>query len=155
MRTGIYSIFQKNIDFVREYANTASSMSSQKTLGARIRELRQARKFSMRELAARSKLKSVAFIADLENGFRFPSVEVLANLANALEVPLVELRVHDRRAPLQEIAMLTEKDTAWAGVFRQIVDAANAGELTPKSLAKLLSSASPDVHRQPALPLNF
>lgn len=126
-----------------------------KSLGARLRELRQARKLSMRALAARAKLKSVAFIADIENGFRNPSPKVLAHLAQALEVPLVELRVHDRRAPLQEIAELTEKDPAWAPAFRQIVDAAAAGHLTPGSLARLLASVSPDVHRQPTLPFGI
>jgi len=130
-------------------------MSAPKSLGARLRELRQARKFSMRELASRARLKSVAYISDLENGFRNPSPEVLADLAKALEVPLVELRVHDRRAPLQEIAALTEKDPAWAAIFRQIVDAAAGGQLTPKSLGALLKSSAPDAHRQPALPLNF
>lgn len=125
-----------------------------KTLGQRIRELRKARGYSMRELTSRAKLKSVAFIADLENGYRNPSPAVLADLAAALGVPLVELRVHDRRAPLQEIAALTEKDTAWAAAFRMVVDAAAAGKLTPRQLTKLLEEGSGDVHRQPTLPLN-
>jgi len=128
--------------------------SAPKTLGFRIRELRKARGYSMRELASRAKLKSVAFIADLENGFRNPSPAVLADLAEALGVPLVELRVHDRRAPLQEIAALTEKDVAWAAAFRLIVDAAAVGNLTPRALTKLLDEASHDAHRQPSLPLN-
>ena len=57
------------------------------TLGSRIRELRQARGYSMRELTSRAKLKSVAFIADLEKGFRNPSPEVLVNLAAGLACP--------------------------------------------------------------------
>jgi transcriptional regulator with XRE-family HTH domain len=120
------------------------------TLGMRIRELRQARGYSMRELTTRAKLKSVAFIADLERGYRNPSPEVLANLAAGLGVPLEELRAYDRRAPLHEIAALTEKDPAWAPVFRAIVDAANAGKLTPKKLQKLLETpANPEPVTQP------
>jgi transcriptional regulator with XRE-family HTH domain len=119
----------------------------------RIRELRQARSFSMRELTLRSKLKSVAFIADLERGFRNPSPEVLANLAQALGVPLDELRAFDRRAPLQEIAALAEKDPGWAPAFRAVVDAAASGSLTPKKLQRLLDSTAPEAPQQPVLNL--
>lgn len=123
------------------------------TLGTRIRELRLARGYSMRELTSRAKLKSVAFIADLERGFRFPSPEVLVNMATALGVPLDELRSYDRRAPLHEIAALAEKDAAWAAAFRSVVDAAAAGRLSPKKLQKLLESATPETPRQPVLNL--
>lgn len=126
-----------------------------KTLGERIHELRLARGYSMRELTARAKLKSVAFIADLEKGFRNPSPEVLVNLAAALGVPVVELRVHDRRAPLQEINALVEKDAAWADAFRQVVDAATAGRLTPRGLAKLMETTAPDLHSQPSFPFHI
>ncbi len=109
----------------------------------------------MRELAARAHLKSVAFIADLERGFRNPSPDVLKNLAAALNVPLNDLRAHDRRAPLQEIATLTEKDAAWAPAFRAVVDAAASGKLTPKQLQKLLELSPEDIPRQPTLALNL
>lgn len=125
-----------------------------KTLGNRIRELRKARGYSMRELTSRAKLKSVAFIADLENGYRNPSPAVLGDLAAALGVPLGELRAFDRRAPLQEISTLVEKDSAWAAAFRAVVDTAAAGKLAPRQLIKLLEERSEDVHRQPTLPLN-
>jgi transcriptional regulator with XRE-family HTH domain len=121
------------------------------TLGSRIRELRQARGYSMRELTSRAKLKSVAFIADLEKGYRNPSPEVLANLAVGLGVPLEDLRSFDRRAPLHEIAELAEKDAAWAAAFRAVVDAANSNKLTPKKLQKLLETpaAPADSAQQP------
>lgn len=120
------------------------------TLGTRIRELRQARGFSMRELTSRAKLKSVAFIADLEKGYRNPSPEVLVNLAAGLGVPLEDLRAHDRRAPLHEISALAEKDPAWAAAFRAVVDAANSSKLTPKKLHKLLEGGpTPDSSQQP------
>jgi len=127
--------------------------SPSKPLGQRIRELRSARKFSMRELASRANLKSVAFISDLERGFRNPSPAVLAALATALGVPLSDLRSFDRRAPLEEISSLAEKDVAWAAVFRQIVDAAAAGKLTARGLAQLLGSSAPGSPHQSVLPL--
>lgn len=106
----------------------------------------------MRALAAKAKLKSVAFIADLEKGFRYPSLEVMTNLAQALGVPLAELRDHDRRPPLEEISALTAKDPAWAAALRKVVDQAHSGKLTPKSLTALLDSAAPETHKQPTLP---
>jgi transcriptional regulator with XRE-family HTH domain len=121
------------------------------TLGSRIREIRLARGFSMRELTTRAHLKSVAFIADLEKGFRNPSPEVMAHLATALGVPLDELRSYDRRAPLQEISALAEKDTAWAAAFRKVVDAANSGKLTAKKLQTLLENNPSPVSSQPTL----
>ena len=129
-------------------------MSSQ-TLGSRLRELRKARGYSMRELTTRAKLKSVAFIADMEKGFRNPSPDVLVNLAAALGVPLDELRSHDRRAPLAEISALAAKDPAWAAAFRAVVDAGNAGSLTPKKLLKLLETAAPNAPLQPSWGLNL
>lgn len=126
-----------------------------KSLGQRIRELRKARGYSMRELAARAKLKSVAFIADMENGYRNPSPSVLKDLAAALNVPLPELRAHDRRPPLQEIAELTESDPAWAAAFRMVVDAAAERKLNPKRLLKLLEENGGDAPRQPTLPFTL
>lgn len=113
------------------------------TFGAKIRELRQSRAMSMRDLALRANLKSVAFIADVEKGFRNPSPEVLADIAKALETPLAELRAFDLRAPVQEIRDITERDPEWAMAFRKVVDCAGEG-LTPRGLMNLLQSAAPD-----------
>lgn len=116
-------------------------VSSSKTLGERIRELRRLNKLSMRQLAAKANLRSAAFIADMEKGFRHPSPEVLNNLAEALEVPPQDLRFYDPRAPLHEIRDLTAQNPAWAAAFRKVVDAANAGSITPASLARLVERA--------------
>lgn len=127
-------------------------MINSKTLGSRLRELRQARGYSMRELVSRSGLKSVAFIADLERGFRHPSPEVLVRIASALNVPLAELREYDLRPPLQEISVIASQDPAWSQVFRRIVDLSEAGRLTPKSLLKLLGSTTSSSNDQATLP---
>jgi transcriptional regulator with XRE-family HTH domain len=108
------------------------------TLGERIKELRLARNLSMRQLAAGAGLKSVAFVSDVERGFRHPSIEVLTGLAASLDVPLSELRGLDQRAPVEEIKTLTERDPEWAMAFRSVIDAAGAGSITPRSLVKIL-----------------
>ena len=65
------------------------------SLGERIKTLRTENGLSMRALAQGAGLKSVAFVADLERGFRHPSPEVLAALAKALNQPLESLRRYD------------------------------------------------------------
>jgi transcriptional regulator with XRE-family HTH domain len=108
------------------------------SLGDRIKRRRLELGLSMRALAQAAKLKSVAFVADVERGFRNPSSEVLRDLALALELPLDELRGLDRRAPVQEIRTMTERNPAWAAAFRRVVDAAEAGDVTPDELVHLL-----------------
>ena len=150
-RTNARGSFFAEFTFVRSGAIIAFMRSQ--TLGMRIREVREARGYSMRELASRAHLKSVAFIADLERGFRNPSPEVMAALAAALGVPHEELRSFDRRAPLAEISALAEKDVAWAGAFRAVVDAAVKGQLTPRKLHQLLESGPVEAHGQSVLAL--
>jgi transcriptional regulator with XRE-family HTH domain len=108
------------------------------TLGERIKELRLARNLSMRQLAAGAGLKSVAFVSDVERGFRHPSIEVLTGLAASLDVPLSELRGLDQRAPVEEIKTLTERDPDWAMAFRSVVDAASTGGMTPEQLVRMM-----------------
>jgi len=108
------------------------------SLGDRIKRRRLELGMSMRALAQTAKLKSVAFVADVERGFRNPSSEVLRDLALALELPLDELRGLDRRAPVQEIRAITERNPAWAAAFRRVVDAAETGAVTPDELVKLI-----------------
>jgi Predicted transcriptional regulators len=107
-------------------------------LGERIKRRRAELGLSMRALAQAAGLKSVAFVADLERGFRNPSPEVLRDIAKALDIPLDELRNLDRRAPVQEIRAITERNPAWAAAFRRVVDAATDGEVTPDQLVELL-----------------
>ena len=57
--------------------------NNKKTFGDRLRELRDKKDFSLRELA--DKLKVTApFLSDIEFGRRYPSEEVLAGLAKLL-----------------------------------------------------------------------
>jgi len=113
-----------------------------KTLGDRIRELRREHGYSLRELAARARLKSPAFIADLERGFRFPSPEVLINLADALAVPPQDLQYYDRRPPIHEIRELAEKNGAWVPALRKLVNCAVAGSVSASELDDFLESPS-------------
>jgi len=92
----------------------------------------------MRALAHGAGLKSVAFVADVERGFRHPSPDVLASLAKALNQPLDSLRRYDLRPPVAELRALTARQPDWALALRKLVDAAQSGRLTSEQLIRLL-----------------
>jgi len=129
------------------------------SLGERIKTLRLERGLSMRALAQGAGLKSVAFVADLERGFRHPSAEVLAALARTLNQPLESLRRYDLRPPVHELRALTIKDPNWALALRKLVDLTQSRGLTPddlirlldKPLARVAGSARSSTSRAPAV----
>ncbi len=105
-----------------------------KTLGARIRELRQNARLSLRDLGDRLKGPdnpnpvSAAYLSDLENGRRFPSEDMFGKLATALGTTEEELRNHDQRAAGRELEELVELNPQYAFAFRQIIgDVRNSG----------------------------
>ena len=90
-----------------------------KTLGQRIRELREDRDLSLRELAQKLDL-SPAFVSDIELGRRYPSEEVFIKMAKMLGVSADELRTYDPRAPLEDLKQISAKDPAFAVALRKI-----------------------------------
>lgn len=118
------------------------------TLGETIRAMRIEKRMSMRDFAAKAGLKSVAFIADVERGFRNPSPEVLGHMARALEVPIHQLRKMDTRPPVAEIRHITQENPEWATAFREVVDLAGRG-VTPQEIIRVLRDAkSPAVQEK-------
>lgn len=102
------------------------------TLGQKIRELREAKDISLRELAKRVEL-SAAFLSDIELGRRFPSDEVLAKLATALDITADELKAFDQRPPIEELKRLSETNPRYGFAFRKLVDS----NLSPEELITL------------------
>jgi transcriptional regulator with XRE-family HTH domain len=92
-----------------------------KVLGDRIRELRDERDLSVRELAKKIGV-SAPFLSDVELGRRHPSDDVLASIARALGTTFEELRKHDARAPVQELRRLAADDPAMGFALRRVVD---------------------------------
>ncbi|ARU61225.1 hypothetical protein CBW65_09645 [Tumebacillus avium] len=69
--------------------------SSIYTLGAKLREMRLSKKWTLNELSQRSGL-SISHISSLERGTRTkPSMEVVRKLANALQIPVHYLHDDD------------------------------------------------------------
>ena len=98
-----------------------------KTLGERIRELREQLDFSLRELAKVLKV-SAPFLSDIELGRRHPSKEVLERLASALKTTREDLREYDARPPVQELKRIAASDPDMGFALREVVDEEVSGE---------------------------
>ena len=92
-----------------------------KTLGERIRELREDQDISVRELARKIKV-SAPFLSDVELGRRHPSDDVLKNVAAELGTTLEELKKHDARPPVQELKRIAASNPAMGFALRKVVD---------------------------------
>jgi transcriptional regulator with XRE-family HTH domain len=102
-----------------------------KTLGQKIRERREELDLSLREFAKKLAC-SPPFISDVEHGRRFPSEAMLEQMARVLKLDPAELKLHDPRAPIDEIKRMTEQDPGYAYAFRRIVEK----KLTPEELVR-------------------
>ena len=103
-----------------------------KNLGQRIRELREEKDISLRELAKKLEI-SAAFLSDVELGRRYPSKKVLHQIADKLGVKAVELESHDTRPPIEEVRRWVQGDPAFGLALRKVIDR----KISPEELLKL------------------
>ncbi len=101
-----------------------------KTLGNRIRELRDARELSLREFARKLGHISAAHLSDIELGRRFPSGELLAKMANVLGVSVEDLKSYDSRLPIDDLKRIAETDPALGFALRKLVDKQVSSEIS-------------------------
>lgn len=92
-----------------------------KTLGDRIRELREQQDVSVRELAKRLKV-SAPFLSDIELGRRHPSDDVLERLAAKLGTTAEDLKKYDARPPVKELKRMAANNPAMGFALRKMVD---------------------------------
>jgi len=104
-----------------------------KTLGDRVRELREGKDLSVRELARKMK-RSAATISDIELGRRYPSDEVLAELARELGTTPDELHTFDHRPQMDELRRRADREPTMGFALRRIIDQGITGD----ELLKLL-----------------
>jgi len=109
-----------------------------KTLGQRIRELRDALDISLREFAQMLEL-SATFVSDIELGKRHPSDDVLAKMAKILKEPLAELKKCDTRLPVDEMKQIAAADPEYAFAFRQVIEK----RVSAEDLLRLVSGKGP------------
>jgi len=105
-----------------------------KTLGQRLRELREAADLSLRALADKVQ-KTAPFLSDVELGRRHPSEEVLARLAKALRTTVEDLKQYDSRPPVDEIRKRAAEDPAFGFALRRVID----DKITPAELQEFLT----------------
>jgi transcriptional regulator with XRE-family HTH domain len=91
------------------------------TLGQRIRELREEKDMSLRDLAKEIKV-SAPFLSDVELGRRYPSDKILSSIAHALGTLLDDLRTYDTRIPVDELKRLATSDPRFGFAFRKVID---------------------------------
>ena len=104
-----------------------------KTIGERIRELREEKDISLRELALKLGV-SAAFMSDVELNRRQPSDKHLAGLARVLQTSLDELKQHDTRPPLQEVRRMANASPEYGFALRRMVDS----KISSKELLQFL-----------------
>jgi transcriptional regulator with XRE-family HTH domain len=107
-------------------------------LGQKIRELRDERDVSLRELA-KTLGCSAAFLSDIELGRRYPSEDTLKDIAHALRVPVADLKAHDTRAPIEAVKRATEEHPLYALAFRTVLDK----KISPEELLKFAQRTPP------------
>lgn len=116
-------------------AGTVNIRPVNRTLGDRIRELRNQKDLSLRELASKVGV-SAPFLTDVENQRRFPAEDTLEKLAGALGTTVEDLKTYDNRPPTKEIAELTDENAGFAFAFRRIVDQVKSEGLTPEETVR-------------------
>ncbi len=104
-----------------------------KSLGERIRELREAKDLSLRELSKKAGDISPAFMSDVELGRRHPSDQVLAAIARVIGASFDELKKLDNRPALEEMKHRVMRDPMWGFAFRRVLDE----NITPDDLLEL------------------
>jgi len=103
------------------------------TLGDRLRQLREERDLSLRELAKHLGEVTAAHLSDIEFGRRYPSDELLAKMGRFFRVSEAELRALDTRPPVEEIRRRAQADPAFGIALRRLVDK----EVTPQQIMGL------------------
>ncbi len=123
-------------------AVTVISLAVTRSLADRIRELRNAKDLSLRDLAKIVKV-SAPFLTDVENRRRYPADDTLAKLADALGTTVEDLKSYDNRPPTKEIAELTDENAGYAFAFRRIVDQVKSEGLSPEEVMRRFPQSTP------------
>ena len=111
---------------------------TKKSLGSRIRELREEHDLSVREFAKQLDGISAAHVSDIELGRRFPSDDLLKRMARLLGVPFSELDGLDHRPPIEELKRMAERNPEYGFALRK------AAEMKPEDFIKLLEKKKGD-----------
>lgn len=109
-----------------------------KTLGERIRELREQQDISLRELAKNLEV-TAPFWSDVELGRRYPSDKILLKAAKELKVKFEDLKqYYDARPVGQDLKRIATSNPALGLALRKVI---NEG-VSPDDVLKFLKNRS-------------
>jgi transcriptional regulator with XRE-family HTH domain len=108
-----------------------------KTLGQRVRELRDEKDLSLRELSAAAKV-SRAFLSDIELDRYSPKNDILRAIAKALDTTFEDLKQYDTKPVLDEMRRRVLLDPKLGFAFRRVLDE----NVSAEDLVKLADSKS-------------
>jgi transcriptional regulator with XRE-family HTH domain len=97
-------------------------------IGAKLRELREAKNISQGDIEKRTGLRR-AYISRVENGYTVPAIETLEKYASALEIPLYRLFTDQDSAKMPKLPRLEDDGSLWGsrgkerGAFRALANA--------------------------------
>lgn len=117
----VEALLRQQLTSIVTRCKLTSDKTSMKPLGERIRELRDRKDLSVRELAKKIDV-SAAFLSDVELGRRHPSDDVLKQIASHLGATLDELKKHDSRPPVEELKRISANNPAMGFALRRVVD---------------------------------
>jgi len=103
-----------------------------KSLGQQIRDLRDGKDLSLRELSSKAQV-SRAFLSDIELDRRSPSDKILRAIAKALDTTFEDLKQFDTKPTLEEIRRRVLIDPKLGFAFRRLLDE----NVSPEELVKL------------------
>lgn len=109
------------------------TIAMEKTLGDKLRELREERDLSLRELARQLREVTAAHLSDIEFGRRYPSDALLKKLAKYFGLAEKDLRALDLRPPVEEIKRLAQTDASFGLALRKLVNK----EVTPDEILQM------------------
>jgi transcriptional regulator with XRE-family HTH domain len=107
-------------------------MNGTTAFGAKLREEREKKNISLRELAKKIEV-SGAFLSDIELGRRFPSQDKIELLAKELKIPVEELAQYDFRNEAETIRQMMFADPKAGMAFRSLKEKLQAEQGRKKS----------------------
>jgi len=97
-------------------------LTTVKTLGDRIRELRERKKMSLREFSRALDGASAAHVSDIEHSRRFPSPLLLRSMARVLGVEVSDLEKYDIRPSFGDLRRIANRDPLLGVALRTIAE---------------------------------
>lgn len=120
------------------------------SLGAKIREIREAKEIPLRDLAHGISV-SPSYISDVERGNRNPTNAKLKDIAKYLNVPLADLDAYDTRPPLELFRARTIPNPGYSFAMRKLLES----EISPDTILAFVGLYNKELEKGEKEPWKF